>query len=181
MRVPANPSRRSRGFTYLLLLFAIAIGAAGLAALGERANVATQREREAELMFRGQAIAQALGAYRAATPGPVKNLPASLQDLVEDRRGPRALHHLRRLYPDPFTGKPDWVLLRSEDGRIAGVHSSAAVPALRTLDLPTPPPGQRALVSARDFWASDPSPGPASAVPKGNTVVRTDHAPLPAE
>ena len=100
MRAPHDRPHRARqsGFTYLWLLFALAAGAAGLAALGERASMAVQREREAELMFRGQQIAQAISAYRAATPGAVKALPLSLQELLEDRRSERPLRHLRQLY-----------------------------------------------------------------------------------
>ena len=150
-RQPRPRRVRHGGFTYLWLLFALAAAAAGLAALGERASMAVQREREAELMFRGQQIARAISAYRAATPGQAKRLPPSLQELLEDRRSERPLHHLRRLYADPFTGKPDWVLVKTEDGRIAGVHSRSAVPALRVVDLPLPGPGLRVLVSDRVF------------------------------
>lgn len=124
-------------------------------------------------MFRGLEIARAISAYQAATPGDVKTLPESLQDLLDDRRSPKPAHHLRRLYLDPFTGKADWALLTTEDGRIAGVRSRARVVALRTLDLPTPKPGERALVSDRTFMvtqalaASNPS-GAANAATGSN-------------
>jgi len=137
---------RQRGFTYLWLIFVLAAGAAAAAAIGQRTSVAVQREHEAELLFRGQEIAQALSRYRAATPGAIKRLPTSLQDLVEDKRGLRTLHHLRRVYADPFTGHNDWVVLTTEDGRIWGVHSRARTPALRTKDLPAPSPGEPSRV-----------------------------------
>lgn len=156
--------RRQRGFTYLWLLLVLAAGGAGLAALGERASTAVQRERETELVFRGGEIARAIAAYQAATPGPAKALPESLQDLLEDRRGPRVVHHLRRPYVDPFTGEADWVLVKTESGRIAGVHSRAEVAAFRVADLPALKPGQRHLVSDRVFLFS-PS-GAASAAAK---------------
>ena len=35
----------------------------------------------------------------------------------------RPRHHLRRLYVDPFTGTPQWGLVRLPDGGIVGVHS----------------------------------------------------------
>lgn len=154
------PARRvaapavQRGFTYLWLLFILAAGAAGLAAIGQRASLAVQRDREAELMFRGREIAHAIAAYWSATPGDAKSLPASLQDLLEDRRGPVAIRHLRRVYTDPFTGQPDWVLVTTDDGKVSGVHSRAVVVALRSLDIPTPKPGARALVSDRVFMAT---------------------------
>ena len=96
------------GFTYLLLLFLLAIGGAGLAMVGERVQTAVQREREAELRFRGEAIAAAIQRYVEQSPVGRPVLPNRLDDLLEDRRGPRVLHPLRQLYADPFTGKADW-------------------------------------------------------------------------
>ncbi len=162
---PSAPVRCQRGFTYLWLLFVLAIGATGAAALGERASKAVHREREAELMFRGQAIARALSAYEAATPGDAKVLPTTLDDLLEDRRGLQPAYHLRRLYADPFTGRPDWVLIKNDAQRIEGVRSRAAIAALRVVDLPPPGPGRVVLVSDRVFTvtqaaADKPSPAP---------------------
>lgn len=157
-----HPGTHQRGFTYLWLLFVLAAGAGGLAGLGQRASAAVQRDREAELMFRGHEIARAISAYWAATPGTVKALPASLQDLLDDRRSPRSLRHLRRLYVDPFTGKNDWVLITTSDGRISGVHSRATVVAMRVADLPAAALGQQWLVSDRAFIYSEPAAASAS-------------------
>lgn len=157
-----------RGFTYLWLLFILAAGAAGLAAIGQRASTAVQRDREAELMFRGHEIARALAAYWSATPGDAKSLPASLQELLEDRRGTLPIRHLRRVYADPFTGQPDWVLVTTDDGKVCGVRSRANVVALRSIDLPKPQPGARALVSDRVFMAAlAPAAGASSASSAG--------------
>jgi type II secretory pathway pseudopilin PulG len=161
-----------RGFTYLWLLFILAAGAAGLAAIGQRASIAVQRDREAELIFRGREIAHAIAAYWAATPGDIKSLPMSLQDLLEDRRGPQTTRHLRRVYSDPFTGQPDWVLVTTDDGRISGVHSRAAVVALRSVDLPTPKAGARARVSDRKFLAAIASASAATSAASGATSAR---------
>ena len=80
-------------------------------------------------MFRGNEIAHAITSYWAAAPGSDKQLPATLDELLDDRRGARALHHLRRLYDDPFTGHADWALILTDDGRISGVHSRSDVAA----------------------------------------------------
>lgn len=122
MRTGNSQSFGSRGFTYLWLLFVIALGGVALAALGQRQQTLQQREREAELRFRGEAIAQALASYARATPAGANPLPQRLEDLLEDRRSGATRRHLRRLYVDPFTGRPDWVLQ-------IGQAAAAQVPA----------------------------------------------------
>lgn len=113
---------RQRGFTYLGLLFAIAFIGLLLASAGQVWHIALQREREAELLFAGRQYARAIAAYQAATPGDVKQWPQRLEDLLEDRRNPTIKRHLRRLYPDPFSGKPEWGLIKSGEF-IVGIHS----------------------------------------------------------
>ena len=172
---------RQRGFTYLWLLFILAAGAAGLAAIGQRASTAVQRDREAELMFRGHEMARALAAYWSATPGDAKSLPTSLQDLLDDRRGTLPVRHLRRVYADPFTGQPDWLLVTTDDGKISGIRSRADVPALRSIDLPKPKPGARALVSDRVFMATlapaAAASGPSSAASGASAAGRVGKRP----
>lgn len=100
-----------RGFTYLWLLFVVALGGVALAALGQRQQTVQQREREAELRFRGDAIAKAIVSYMRQSPAGANSLPQRLEDLLEDRRSGAVQRHLRRLYADPFTGKADWQLI----------------------------------------------------------------------
>jgi type II secretory pathway pseudopilin PulG len=111
-----------RGFTYLALLFAVAISGVLLAAAGTVWQTAMQRERELELLFVGAEIERAITLYFETSPGPVRELPRTLADLVEDRRGPVVRRHLRRLYRDPITGG-DWGIVPAPGGRIAGVYS----------------------------------------------------------
>ena len=125
---------RQRGFTYLGLLFFVAITAAGLAALGTAWSTAAQRERERELEFRGTEIGQAIASYLKTSPG-LAQYPSSLDDLVADRRGPKTRHHLRRAYADPFTGKADWVLVpdTANPQNFSAVHSRSERPLLRVV------------------------------------------------
>lgn len=125
-----------RGFSYLLLLFSLAIAGAGLATLGTQWQQAARREREAELLFRGLQLRDALQRFHDQAPDGQPLLPQTLDDLLTDQRRPEPRHHLRQAWPDPFTGTADWVLLRSADGGIVGLHSRSERPLLRRADLP---------------------------------------------
>ncbi len=128
---------RQRGATYLLLLFILALLAAGSATWAERWQVAMQRERETELLFRGQQLRDALQHFHDHTPEGAAPWPAQLDELLLDARHQPPVVHLRRLYADPFSGRPDWALLRNAQGGIVGLHSSVDRPALRRQGLPT--------------------------------------------
>jgi type II secretory pathway pseudopilin PulG len=133
-----------RGWGYLGLLMLLALLGAALAQAGVVWQTLAQREREAELRFRGEQIREAIGRYHAATAR--REWPPTLQALIEDRRGADVRHHLRRLWADPFTGAPDWELLPPQGATgVAGVRSRAAVP--RLTDPTTAPTGSRPLVS----------------------------------
>ncbi len=119
----------SRGFTYLALLWWVAISGVMLAALGTQWKLEATRQREAELVFRGGQIQAALAAYQANTPAGQPNLPLTLTELLDDQRQGQARHHLRRAWADPVTSRP-WGLLRTQDGRIRGVHSESRRPPL---------------------------------------------------
>jgi type II secretory pathway pseudopilin PulG len=128
---PASP-RPARGFTYLWLLFAVALGGAATAVAATQWRTASQREKERELLFRGEEIARAISSFRAATAQGTPPWPASFEQLIEDRRGGIVRRHLRRLYTDPFTGRADWVAQGREGVELRGVSSRASVPALMT-------------------------------------------------
>jgi type II secretory pathway pseudopilin PulG len=113
--------RTSGGFTYLALMVAMVLIGAALAAVGEIWSVQAQREREVELIWRGDAIRQAIRSYVLTGA----RFPMDLQDLVDDQRTPTARHHLRRIYEDPMSGAADWTLIRAADGGIMGVASSS--------------------------------------------------------
>lgn len=112
--------KRQKGFTYLAVLFAVAILSGGLALAGEMWDTAAQREREAELLHIGHQYRIAIQRYFVS--GPQRQYPRSLEDLLKDPRRPGTERYLRRLYPDPITGK-EWALVKAPDGGILGVHS----------------------------------------------------------
>lgn len=117
--------RKQRGFTYLLVLFFVAITGAGLAAASQLWVTAAQRDREAELIFAGNEMRLAIGRYYEATPGGMKQYPPTLGVLLKDPRFPEVRRHLRRLYADPITGTTEWVPIKAPQGGIMGVASAA--------------------------------------------------------
>lgn len=123
-----HPSAQQSGFTYIGFLIFIAIAAVGLAAYGEVASHATQREKEAELLFRGNAYQAAIGSYYRKE----QRYPASLEALLEDKRYPMPVRHLRKLYADPMTGEPDWVLIDAPGGGVMGVRSRSEDAPVKT-------------------------------------------------
>ena len=118
-----------KGFTYLTVLFVVAMMAGGLALAGEVWHTSAMREKEAELLHIGNEYRKAIERYYLSGP---KQYPKSLADLVKDPRQPGTVRHLRRLYPDPITGKEEWGLVKSNDGGIAGVYSTSEAEPLKT-------------------------------------------------
>jgi type II secretory pathway pseudopilin PulG len=124
-----NPRvHKAKGFTYIGFLIAIAIAGAGLAAYAEIASHAGQREKEAELLFRGNAFQAAIASYYKKE----RRYPQSLDDLLQDNRHPMPVRHLRKLYPDPMTGAADWVLVEAPGGGVMGVHSRSESAPIKT-------------------------------------------------
>ncbi len=116
------------GFTYLGVLFLVALVGAGLVSVAEVWHTLAQHDKETELLFIGNQFRSAIERYYGASPGAAQ-YPKSLEDLLEDKRFPNVRRHLRRIYVDPMTGKSEWGLTQLEGVGIVGVHSlSDAVP-----------------------------------------------------
>jgi type II secretory pathway pseudopilin PulG len=131
-------TRCEKGFSYIGLLIAMAVLGIGLAATGELWRTAAKREREQELLFAGSEFRNAFASYYALTPGGQPRYPRALEELLDDRRGPVARRHLRRIYPDPMTGKADWAIVEAPGGGIAGVHSRSEAKPLKTAGFAAP-------------------------------------------
>ncbi|MES2365214.1 MAG: type II secretion system protein [Pseudomonadota bacterium] len=118
-----------RGFTYLIVLFMVAIMGAVLAATAMVWHTVAQRDKEQELLFAGHAFRRAIGLYYERTPGTAKQYPKKLGDLLEDKRQVGLTRYLRKIYIDPFTASKEWGLVPGPGGTIMGVYSrSDAVP-----------------------------------------------------
>jgi type II secretory pathway pseudopilin PulG len=116
-----SAGRAQAGFTYVAALVLVATMGAVLAAFGELASHAAQREKERELLFIGHQFRQAIASYYRKE----QRYPKALAELLEDKRYPMPVRHLRRIYSDPLTGSPDWGLVEAPQGGIMGVHSKS--------------------------------------------------------
>lgn len=115
--------RKQTGFTYLSILFVIAVVGVMLAKNGIDWSQAAQREKEQELLFVGNQYRQAITLYYLRTPGAVKRYPAKLEDLLTDTRYNPPQHYLRKLYRDPILNQERWGIISASEGGIIGVHS----------------------------------------------------------
>src|SRR5262249_45578029 len=116
---------RQRGFTYLALVFAVAMLSIALAGAALVWSIEARRDKERELLFVGGEFRAALAAYYRDREGKAERLPRELAELLDDRTELRARRYLRRIYYDPLTASQDWGLLKTPDGRIYGVFSKA--------------------------------------------------------
>lgn len=121
--------RGARGFTFVGLLAVIVLLGLMLAVAGEVASTATQRDREAQLLWAGHEYRAAIGRYWSQK----RTYPQTLQDLLGAAPdAPVQMRYLRHLYPDPMTNAVDWVLVPAANGGIMGVASSSKRTPLKT-------------------------------------------------
>lgn len=111
------------GFTYLGVVFLVAVMGMVLASAGTVASVQRQREKEKELLFVGSQFRRAVQLYYERTPGTIKQYPKNLEVLLQDARYPTAQRYLRKIYPDPITGKAEWGMVEAPGGGVMGVYT----------------------------------------------------------
>jgi type II secretory pathway pseudopilin PulG len=101
----------SRGFILAMLLAIMVAGGILLTAALPSMTAEVQRDQEAELIFRGEAIAMAIRTYRAKTGG----YPLNLEELAKLR--PPVI---RKIYKDPMTKEGEWDLITAVQAGASG-------------------------------------------------------------
>ncbi len=139
LRTPhsAFRNRGERGFTYIALLAAIIILGISLGAAGKYWSNVMYREKEEELLFRGDQYVEAIKLFSKGSG----RTPSNIEDLLHDRlRGNRPF--LRKKYKDPITGE-DFVEIFSvnQNGvrQLIGVRSSSDKEPLKQSNFPAGP------------------------------------------
>src|SRR5581483_10464819 len=93
-------SGRQDGYVLLAILFALTLLVIALGAAAPRAAKAIQRQKEAELIRRGEQYALAIRRFYRK----FGRYPSDLDQLEQTNN----IRFLRRKYVDPITGKDDW-------------------------------------------------------------------------
>jgi type II secretory pathway pseudopilin PulG len=119
------------GFTYLSVIFLLALLSLSLAIVGQAWSLAKRREQEKQLLFVGHQFRRAIQLYYERTPGPVKQYPKNLEVLLADTRYAGMQRYLRKIYPDPVSGKKEWGFVPGPGGTIMGVYSLSALEPLK--------------------------------------------------
>lgn len=96
---------RQAGYALMTLLFLAALVLILLSVAVPRVLTQGQREREEELIFRGEQYRRALALHYRK----FGRLPLKLDELAEPKTG---IRFLRKLYPDPMTEDGQWRLIR---------------------------------------------------------------------
>lgn len=134
--VASNGKPQQSGVVLLTILLFILVTTLAASSLVVSYTTQVQREREEQLLFVGDQYRKAIGSYYSTVPpGGSRSLPQSLDVLLNDQRFPKPIQHLRRLYPDPMTGQPDWNLVR-DGGGIVGIRSQAGKTTIKKTGFP---------------------------------------------
>lgn len=119
---------RHRGYVLVILMMLVTVLLISLAAALPSIYTAAQREREEELIFRGNEYAQAIMLFHRQ----FNRFPSSVDELVKKTNGVRFLRHA---YPDPMSRGGKW--------RFIHANAMGVILDSRTLNGPQQALGQK--------------------------------------
>jgi type II secretory pathway pseudopilin PulG len=129
------PSRNSHGFAYIALLVIIVIIGISLGAAGRYWSHVVLRDKEEELLFRGDQYRLAIESYFKAYPS-APQYPSSIDDLLMDNRTAGTRRHLRQRFKDPISGEDFVEIKHPVTQRIIGVKSPSDKQPLKQSGFP---------------------------------------------
>jgi type II secretory pathway pseudopilin PulG len=124
----------SRGYAYIALVIGLAVMSILMAAVLPMASTQAQRDKEAELIFRGLQYSEGIRNFRKR----YGRYPTTLKEMYETR--PRTL---RKLWKDPMTNSMDWGLITAVAGAPVIGAKPGGAPAggpMQPTPAPTPAP-----------------------------------------
>lgn len=90
--------KKVKGYTLIILMFAIFVMSLGLMVAVPVWKTQIQREKEEELIFRGKQFVEAIRLFQIKKPGA---FPRDFEELIEEKC-------LRKHYKDPMTDNGEW-------------------------------------------------------------------------
>jgi type II secretory pathway pseudopilin PulG len=146
--------RRSRGYTLVALIVGMTVMAILIAAVLPMASTEAQRDKEAELIFRGLQYAEGIRTFRKR----YGRYPNALKEMYEFR--PRTL---RKLWKDPMTNSLNWGLITLTGGAPLPGATPGGMPSTSPF-APTPVPTPRPGTPGSPGNPGDAPPGPITGV-----------------
>ncbi len=126
-----GPRQGRSGYTLVALLVGITVASILIAAVLPLASAQAQREREAELIFRGLQYAEGIRVFRRRFGRP----PNSLKELLEVK--PRSV---RKLWKDPMTKDGEWGVISMAGTPVTPGGGTGQGSGLTPRATPTPKP-----------------------------------------
>jgi type II secretory pathway pseudopilin PulG len=142
--------RKSRGYTLVALIVGMTVMAILIAAVLPMASAESQRDREAELIFRGFQYAEGIRTFRKR----YGRYPNTLKEMFEVR--PRTL---RKLWKDPMTNSDKWGLITLAGAPLTIPGGARTSPGGGVAPTPSPAPTPGAFGNPGDA-----PPGPIMGV-----------------
>jgi type II secretory pathway pseudopilin PulG len=121
----------NRGYTLVALIVGMTVMAILIAAVLPMASAESQRDKEAELIFRGFQYAEGIRNFRRR----YGRYPNTLKEMFELR--PRTL---RKLWKDPMTNSDKWGLITLTTGAPLPGTATPRPPGAGAVPTPTPAP-----------------------------------------
>ena len=131
----------NKGFTYITAMVIVVIMGITLSMAGQYWSTVVKRDREEELLFRGDQIRKGIEIYHKWTAqkhGGKGLYPESLDEMVKSKFSAAPRRSLRQLYKDPVTGKADWVFITDPASKgVMGVRSASNEAPLKSSNFPS--------------------------------------------
>ena len=133
---PRRPRRGAGGYTLVALLVAMTVATILIASVLPLASAQAQREKEAELVFRGLQYGEGIRVFRRR----FGRYPNSLKELAEVK--PRSV---RKLWKDPMTRDGEWGIISVQGTPVTpgGGTGTGGGTGIRPAPTPTPRPTPR--------------------------------------
>ena len=118
--VTPAPRSSESGHLLLALMIGLTVLAIFLTVVVQQWSTIERREREKELIFRGNQYAKAIKKYQLEHGGA---FPTALDQLMEP--GPRRLRYIRKLFRDPMSPDGKWGILLADPGGKGFINPNA--------------------------------------------------------